>query len=209
MIDYDVLRGIDVGQFRTRQPFPWINVQHFLMRSAFQQLHATFPPRERFEWHANRDRRYGQRPHNRYYLELEGRRTAEAGSTGLIRKAELAPPWRALLDELETSREYRELVCALLQVSGWQTRYAWHVGITGSEVSPHADSPVKFGTHILYFNTDEDWRAEWGGATLLLSGKTGDRLDPDFGDFATAVEMETVGSRSLLFKNLPEAWHGV
>jgi hypothetical protein len=209
MIDYDRLREIDVGEFRARQPFPWLNLHDFLTPEAFRELHATFPPRERFEWHENRERRYGQRPHNRYYLELEGRHSAAGDATGMIRRAELPPPWRGLVDELESSSPYRALVSTLLEVTEWKTRYSWHLGTTGSEVSPHADSAVKFGTHILYFNTADDWQAEWGGSTLLLGGKALDRLDPEFGDFATAVEMETVGNRSLLFRNLPDAWHGV
>jgi hypothetical protein len=209
MIDHDRLRDIDVAEFLARQPFPWLNLEDFLTAAAFHELHATFPPRERFEWHENRERRYGQRPHNRYYLELEGRHSAPAGAAGMIRKAELPAPWQALIEELDASRPYRELVGRLLQITEWETRYAWHLGVRGSEVSPHADSDVKFGTHILYFNTTEDWRPEWGGATLLLGGKAVAALDPDFGDFATTVETKTVGNRSLLFRNLPEAWHGV
>lgn len=209
MIDDDQLRGIDAEQFRAQRPFPWLNLHDLLKPVAFRELHATFPTLERFEWHQGQARHYGQRPHNRYYLALEGRRATGDDGAGVIRRAELAAPWRALLDELETSREYRQLIQTLLAVPEWETRYAWHLGITGSEVSPHADAPVKVGTHILYFNTSDDWRAEWGGALLVLGGKTTNRLDPDFPDFATAVAMETIGNRSFLFKNGPDAWHGV
>ena len=85
------------------------------------------------------------------------------------------------MDELETSEDYHDFIGRALGVPAFNTRYAWHVGSQGSEVSPHVDDHKKLGTHILYFNSSDDWNPEWGGATLVLGGKRSQAMNPDFG----------------------------
>ena len=112
------------------------------------------------------------------------------------------------MDELESSEEYHGFVRRALGVPAFSTRYAWHVGSHGSEVSPHVDAANKLGTHILYFNTSDEWNPEWGGATLVLGGKQTEAMNPDFADFETRDEARIMDNHSFLFKNTPNAWHG-
>jgi len=44
----------------------------------------------------------------------------------------------------------------------------WHYAPRGCSVSPHCDAVRKLGSHLCYFNTEEDWDPSWGGQTLLL-----------------------------------------
>jgi hypothetical protein len=69
--------------------------------------------------------------------------------------------------------------------------------------------PEKIGTHILYFNTSSDWKPAWGGQTLVLAGKTTEALNPDFTDFQSYQAAQITDNHSFLFKNTPDAWHGV
>jgi hypothetical protein len=71
------------------------------------------------------------------------------------------------------------------------------------------DSSKKIGTHIFYFNTNSDWNIAWGGSTLVLGGKTVDKMNPDFSDFISITTVQFLDNRSLLFKNTRDAWHGV
>jgi hypothetical protein len=87
--------------------------------------------------------------------------------------------------------------------------FSWHLGTDGAEVCPHVDAPRKLGTHIFYFNTADDWEPAWGGSTLVLSDHPADCAAPDFSDFRRVERTETNGNRSFLFKNQPNAWHGV
>jgi hypothetical protein len=83
------------------------------------------------------------------------------------------------------------------------------MGYSGSEVSPHRDAEDKIGTHIFYFNRSADWSPEWGGETLVLAGKRVPTLNPDFSDFDQQVAIPILDNASFLFKNEPDAWHGV
>jgi len=121
---------------------------------------------------------------------------------------DLAKPWQSFLDELRTSRTYADFIRSLLQVSRFKMRFAWHRGISGSEVSPHRDSSKKIGPHIFYFNTNSDWNIAWGGSTLVLDGKTVDKMNPDFSDFISITPVQFLDNRSLLYKNTRDAWHG-
>ena len=76
-------------------------------------------------------------------------------------------------------------------------------------MSPHVDSAKKIGTHIFYFNTSEDWRPEWGGATLVLGGKRTPAMNPDFDDFTDVEAAQIIDNRSFLFRNSAQSWHGV
>jgi hypothetical protein len=91
----------------------------------------------------------------------------------------------------------------------FQIRYAWHIGVTHSEVSPHKDAEQKAGTHIFYFNTSDDWDTTWDGSTLVLGNKLKDAMNPDFSDFTTVIPTQFTNNHSFLFKNTSNAWHGV
>ena len=206
----DVLRQVDREAFARRRPFPWMSFDRLLKPGGFRRLMQDFPSVGKFEQHLNILKAYGQRPHNRYYLAYErsvyGPRPV--GSHGLITHAELAESWQGFLAELEGD-VYREFVSSMLGSSDFVTRYAWHLGVTGSEVSPHRDSDEKLGTHIFYFNAREEWSREWGGEMLVLGGKKTAAMNPEFADFETAEPVEILDNRNFLFKNDKEAWHGV
>lgn len=209
-IDYELLRRFDAEGFRGRAPFPWHNLRGFLTEEGFRALYDEFPPLELFEYHSNIQRAYGQRPHNRYYLAYESSiyHREQSAEGGVVRHDQLPPAWRRFMDELETSGEYRDFARRALGVEDFRTRYAWHVGSHGSEVSPHLDAPEKLGTHILYFNKSGEWDAAWGGATLVLGGKRTAAMNPDFSDFSTRDEARITDNHSFLFKNTPDSWHG-
>jgi hypothetical protein len=208
-VDYELLRAFDVDGFKNRSPFPWHNLGGFLTTEGFHALYDDFPPLDLFERHNERPRVHGQRPHNRYYLAYEKSVYHKEGDSGVVRHDQLPAAWQRFMDELETSDEYHDFIRRALGVPAFSPRYAWHVGTQGSEVSPHLDDPKKLGTHILYFNTSDEWNPEWGGATLVLGGKQTEAMNPDFADFETRDEARIVDNHSFLFKNTPHAWHGV
>ncbi|HEX8852297.1 MAG TPA: hypothetical protein VF754_02360 [Pyrinomonadaceae bacterium] len=209
-IDYELLRAFDADAFGGRQPFPWHNLRGFLTEEGFRALYDEFPPLSLFEYHKGIQRAYGQRPHDRYYLAYESSiYHKDEAQSGVARREQLPAAWQSFMDELETSEEYHSFVRRTLGVPAFSTRYAWHVGSGGSEVSPHVDAPEKLGTHILYFNRSDEWDAAWGGATLVLGGKKTAAMNPDFADFTTRDEARITDNHSFLFKNTPHSWHGV
>ncbi len=208
-IDYDALRTFDADKFQNRQPFPWENLKGFLTAEGFDRLCKEFPPLSLFEYHNNIQRSHGQRPHNRYYLAYEDSIYHKKGDSGVVRHDQLPAAWQSFMDELEESEEYHRFIRQALGIPGFVARYAWHVGTKGSEVSPHIDVAKKLGTHILYFNTSDEWDPAWGGATLVLGGKQAAAMNPDFKDFTVQEAARIVDNHSFLFKNTPDAWHGV
>lgn len=209
-INHELLKNFPVAEFRSRRPFPWSNVREFLTPEGFNELRRDFPPLELFEKHQNIERAYGQRPHNRYYLAYETsiyhREDHPAG--GVLNREQLPGAWQQFIEELETSEAYRDFIKQVLEVPAYSVRYAWHAGFTGSEVSPHVDAAEKFGTHIIYFNTSEDWDPQWGGGTVVLGNRRTNAMNPDFTEFETVTAAEMLDNCSFLFKNTPEAWHG-
>ena len=210
-IDNQLLKSFPINDFRERVPYPWSEISRFLTPSGFEALRQNFPPVELFKWHSDLTRPYGQRPHNRYYLAYEESTylSNKRRGSGIARHKDLSQEWALFIRELETSEPYLTLVQSLFEVSAFKVRYAWHIGVTNSEVSAHVDSTKKIGTHIVYFNSDQDWNPEWGGSTLVLSGKSRDTLSPDFEDFDQSIQIQNVGNRSFLFKNGADAWHGM
>jgi Rps23 Pro-64 3,4-dihydroxylase Tpa1-like proline 4-hydroxylase len=155
-------------------------------------------------------RRHGQRPHDRYYLAYEDthyKRGEELDKE--VTREELPSIWVAFLEEIKNNAIYRKLIENVLGTDDWQVRFAWHMGQKGNEVSPHLDHIDKLGTHIFYFNTDEDWKSEWGGQLVVLGEKMIPTGNPEYEDFASAVEISNLNNRSFLFKNTLDAWHGV
>ncbi len=205
------MREFPTETFTGQTPFPWFDFAQILTPGGFETLYKEFPSLAMFEKHVGMERPQGQRPHDRYYLAYEQSiyDRAARDAQGEVRHGDLPPAWQAFLDELKTSDEYRAFIGRMLGAGPLTARFAWHVGVTGSEVSPHCDAGNKIGTHIFYFNTRDDWDPAWGGATLALGGKKGSAPNPDFADFATATASEIRDNHSFLFKNTPDAWHGV
>ena len=211
-INYDLLESFPANSFIAKKPYPWNDFQQLLTPEGFAALYENFPPLAVFEQHSGMERVYGQRPHNRYYLAYEQSVYANNRADedqGTIRHSDLPAAWQAFMDELATSERYLNFIKRLFQVSKFEVRYAWHIGVTDSEVSPHVDGAKKIGTHIFYFNTSADWKPEWGGATLVLGGKQTPAMNPDFDAFASVEAAQIVDNRSFLFRNGEHSWHGV
>ncbi|MGI4982614.1 MAG: 2OG-Fe(II) oxygenase [Janthinobacterium lividum] len=214
-----LLREFDAERFVRRAPYPWQDFTQLLTPEGFARLYADFPPLAAFQHHIGLPRADGQRSHDRYYLAYEASLYHRAGrgdyalekrdGEGTIGHADLPPSWQAFIDELRDPQGYAGIVSRALDASAPTIRFAWHLGRTGSEVSPHHDARDKRGTHIFYFNTSDDWRPEWGGAFDILSGKQVARGNPDFDDFAASESVGIIDNRSFLFKNTTDAWHGV
>jgi hypothetical protein len=90
-------------------------------------------------------------------------------------------------------------------------RFHWHYTPSGSDVSPHCDARREHGSHLFYFNSEEDWDPAWGGATLALDD--GGRLDynsaPPLEAFDNIIEFNSIGNYSALMKRTDHAWHAV
>lgn len=209
-INYDFIKSFSNKLVEKDVPFPWYSVKHFLTDEGFEILYQSFPSLELFEKHDEIERVYGQRPHNRYYLAYEDSiyRQLNRQDKGIVKHEELPVCWQSFISELETSRVYRNFIESLFG-SEFNIRYAWHIGFTNSEVSPHMDASEKIGTHIFYFNTSRDWQEDWGGSILVLSGKSTDTMNPDFSDFTGVSSTQITDNHSFLFRNTPDAWHGV
>ncbi|MEM1179781.1 MAG: 2OG-Fe(II) oxygenase [Acidobacteriota bacterium] len=208
LLDRGVLNSITPQFFSRVEPYPWHVFDRLLRPEAFRELADHFPDLRLFERHEERPRRSGQRPHNRFYLAYD--RDGEEPPPGVVGRRGLPAAWRQFLDELE-SPQYLDRARALLGAgrAPVRVRYAWHVGVRGSEVSPHRDSAKKLGTHIFYFNGRSDWDPAWGGSTLILAGPKRRIPNPDFEDFAVSLAGDFLDNKSLLFRRTDDSWHGV
>lgn len=207
----ELIEKFPLEQFQQRKPYPWIDFEQFLTPEAFQILHDEFPPLDLFEYHENIYRK-GQRPHNRYYLAYEVsvyHHPAEKPTAGVVRKQDLSENWQNFMEELEKGPIYRSFIQKALGPQNYSIRYAWHIGKSSNEVSPHKDATTKLGTHIFYFNTSQDWKADWGGQLIVLDGKQVPGIAPDFQDFTKETTISNMDNHSFLFKNNSDAWHGV
>ena len=192
-----VLDGIDTGVFQNKPPFPWVNPQHFVAETRYQDLLDCMPDIATFRSFFGKQRKHGQAGHDRFVLDFED---------GM----ELPQPWHDFVEELRGDT-YREFVCRLLGVSQIRFRFHWHYTPNGGEVSPHCDSKGKIGSQIFYLNTDQDWNRDWGGETVVLDD--GDSISPGnapaFEDFIAEYPAATQNNRSLIFGRRGNSWHGM
>lgn len=196
-LDETALNGLDARAFRERRPYPWWNVAGALKEEAFQRLRADLPPVAMFQKVFGKARRYGQQSHDRYALEYE---------PGL----KLPPSWQAFIDELQ-GPVYRAWLARMMGTDAFDLQFHWHYTPAGASVSPHCDAKRKLGSHIFYFNTEDDWDPAWGGGTVILDdgGRFSPRSAPSFEDFESVEPAESLGNRSLLFMRNGNSWHGV
>lgn len=196
-LDFDKLEAISPADYRAQTPYPWINPRGLLVDNAFETLRQNLPPLDLFESSFGVQRKNEQQAHDRYVLEYNT-------------QLPVAAVWHALIRELCGER-YKAVLCRLLDQPSVALNFHWHYTPNGCEVSPHADSIRKAGSHIFYFNTDDDWEDSWGGHTVILDddGALPYRSSPRFVDFKAETACETIGNRSLLFSRTDHAWHGV
>jgi hypothetical protein len=196
-INEAVMKGCDATAFQTQRPYPWLNPEGFLTADGFERLVATLPQPELFDKRFGEKRKHGQAPHDRLALEYDP-------------ALPLAEPWRQFIAEI-TSPAYRSFLERMFGRGALRLVLHWHYTPNGCSVSPHCDARRKLGSHIFYFNTDKDWRPEWGGETLILDDEGRFVADsaPKFEDFPRIMPAKAIGNSSLLFMRREQSWHGV
>jgi hypothetical protein len=196
-LDFERLESIDPFAFQAQKPYPWSNPADLLSPEAFEVLRQSMPDLALFERFFGKQRKAGQYPHDRYALEYRD---------GL----DAPTPWLEFIQELKGKR-YRRAMCRLFGVRSLTVNFHWHLTPNGCSVSPHCDSSRKLGSHIFYFNTNEDWDPSWGGETIVLDdgGRFDARSAPRFEDFDHAIASDAMGNRSFIFKRQGNSWHGV
>ncbi|MEE8504853.1 MAG: hypothetical protein V3S40_01390 [Kiloniellales bacterium] len=196
-LDFERLDKIDPSSFRTQEPYPWINPGGLLTDEGYRRLRKTLPDVSQLEPVFGRQRMHGQQSHDRYALEYSD-------------ELDIDEAWKEFARELR-SREYRAFVSRMLAVKSFDMNLHWHYAPNGCSVSPHCDARRKLGSHIFYFNTEDDWDPAWGGETLVLDdgGRFGRKMAPGFDDFDRVMPSQALGNYSFLFAQTAHSWHGV
>ena len=99
-------------------------------------------------------------------------------------------------------------MCDLLKINDFRIRFDFHRTQSGLDVSPHVDSIGKYASHLLYF-MPKGWKEEYGGSTIFYRGRKVNKMNPEPTDFEESKSYPTSGNTSLIFKNIPEGWHGI
>lgn len=195
-LDIDKLRALTTEQFMAVKPYPFYNAP-LLTDAGFADLVENLPGLEHFAAIMGKERRAGQAPHDRYSLEYTP-------------DMEVPRPWQEFIGELR-SDAYRNEIQRLLGARKVEFRFHWHYTPSGADVSPHCDARREHGSHLFYFNAQDQWDPAWGGATLALDD--GGRLDynsaPDYAEFDDIIEFDTMGNASALMLRTDHSWHAV
>ena len=196
-LDFERLESIDPRAFRARKPYPWANPAELIRPDLFEELIDSVPDVSRFERIFGKERKFGQKSHDRFALEY---------SADLA----LEKPWAEFIAELQSDR-YQKAIARLAGRRTVDLRFHWHLTPRGCSVSPHCDSKHKLGSHLFYLHRESEWMPEWGGGTELLDAdrKIDRKSAPDFDDFDRVTTAEHIGNRSLLFIRRDDSWHGV
>jgi 2OG-Fe(II) oxygenase superfamily len=196
-INEGLMRALDAGAFQVREPYPWLNPEGFLTQTGFERLVATLPDAELFDKRFGELRKHGQQSHDRLALDYNP-------------ELPLAPEWHEFVAELN-GPEYGKFLARMFGRGALRLIFHWHYTPNGCSVSPHCDARRKLGSHIFYFNTEENWQPEWGGETLILDdrGRFPASSAPKFEDFDRVMPAAAIGNRSLLFMRREQSWHGV
>jgi hypothetical protein len=195
----DCIQALSADTFQQQGPYPWVNIQGTLTPQGFESLRQNLPDISVFERRVGLKRSHGQGYHDRSILHYR-------------KGMKLPAAWSEFLEELQGDayRSFlRRMFCApqkrLIFTFEWY--YAWQ----GCGVSPHCDARRKVGTHIFYFNTDDDWDPKWGGDVLILDDDKRFRRHsgPTFDQLRVAASLDPRGNGSLLFQRTAHSWHGV
>ena len=151
-LDLNRVNTIDPAAFQAQQPYPWINPQGLLTPEGYHTLLAHLPTQEQFTPSFGRQRAHGQRSHDRFMLAYHD-------------ALPVAQEWKDFIAELRGST-YQNFLGRLLGTRAFELRFHWHYTPRGCSISPHCDAQYKLGSHIFYFNTEQDWDLAWGGTYL-------------------------------------------
>ena len=196
-IDFQRLDTIDPRSFQQTLPYPWMNPEGLLTTDGHQELISTLPDISLFQQRFGVTRAHGQQSHDRFTLEYQ-------------EDLPLAEAWKAFIAELY-GKEYQTWLRRLFNIDSLDLTLHWHYTPNGCSVSPHCDAKHKLGSHIFYFNTEQDWKEHWGGETVILDddGQFDRKSAPKFNDFNKATVSKAIGNYSLLFARNGNSWHGV
>ena len=196
-LDYDRLDAISPEAFQSAHPYPWVNPAGLLTEEGYRSLYENLPDVGLFERRFGQQRKYGQQSHDRFALEYD-------------EKLDLPKPWKDFVAELRAPA-YQAWIRRMLGTNDIYMNFHWHYTPAGCSVSPHCDAKRKLGSHIFYFNTEEDWDPSWGGETLVLDdeGRFESDSAPAFEDFSASYGANALGNHSLLFARKGNSWHGV
>jgi hypothetical protein len=196
-LNFDKLEAIDPVKFLNTRPFPNANPQGLLTDEGYELLLNNMPDISMFEKIFHYERLGGQEPHNRYALEYE---------PGMP----VPRPWQEFIAELRSDR-YRNAMTRLLDAKKIEFRCHWHYTPNGCSVSPHCDSKREHGSHLFYFNSEDDWDPAWGGETLVLDdgGKLDFESAPGLDEFVGESACKSIGNYSMFFQRTDHAWHAV
>jgi hypothetical protein len=197
-LDLDKLNAIDAQAFLRVKPYPFINPAGLLTDEGYRQLQDNLPDLSVMQAYFGRKRSHGQEAHDRYTLEW----SADLQT--------VPPAWNEFIAEL-FGPDYRRFLQRMFQRRTLQLNMHWHYTPTGCSVSPHCDAQHKLGSHIFYFNSEQEWDPQWGGQTLILDdgGRFPTNSAPAFEDFDRIIASECVGNHSTLFARRARSWHGV
>jgi len=196
-INIDMLRQLSLDDFMAIKPYPYFNPRGLLTEEGFQALLDNMPPLDMFDDIFGKERRAGQAPHDRYSLEY---------SPGLP----VPQPWQEFIGEL-CSDDYRREIERLFSARKVEFRFHWHYTPSGCDVSPHCDARREHGSHLFYFNSEQDWDPAWGGSTLVLDdgGKLDFNTAPPLEEFDAIHECDSIGNYSALMLRTDHSWHAV
>ena len=199
-LNWNCIEGVSAEAFQKQYPYPWVKVANTLTPAGFEQLRATLPDISQFRRMVGVKRGHGQGYHDRAILHYQP-------------DTAVSQPWKEFLAEINGPR-YESFLRRMLGVpAGKQLILSmeWYYAWQGCGVSPHCDARRKLATHIFYFNTEQDWEANWGGRILILDDER--RLKahsgPSFDALKVAQSLDPRGNASLLFQRTEHSWHGV
>jgi hypothetical protein len=190
---------------------PHAEYSGFIEPKAFDRLLLEFPPASLFKIEEPEYRKNNQRPHWRQLmcysdksLFVKYKNLAQY----FVDISSLPEIWQELVESIVRGKEYREWVGNTLKIKDFDIRLDWHRTRSGLDASPHVDSIGKLGSHLFYFMPN-GWKDEFGGRTVFYKNKKTKKANPELCDFEESLEIPVVGNRSMIFKNVPEGWHGV
>jgi len=174
-----------------------MGIQGLLTPLGFDRLRLEWPLLEQFRISLGEYNKSGAKPHDRHELRSETR-------------PKISPAWEEFLRELN-GKEYRTFLERMLGVKRFEIRFQWQVSLPNSSISPHADSRLKIGNHLFYFNTRDDWDEAWGGNLEIYDSqeKFPDNSAPLRESFAHIYSYPIMNNRSVIFAKTNHSWHGV
>ena len=180
-LDLGVLADLSGEAFRQQRPYPWVNIPNTLTADGFVRLRAALPDASRFERILYPKTPYGGVGHDRLSLHYQ-------------RKMPIGDTWEEFLAELRgpAYASFIRRMYGIPQSQRMLLTFEWYYAWQGCAVSPHCDARRKLGTHIFYFNTEEEWDPAWGGQILIMDddGKRDRHSGPDFKDLKIAASLD-------------------